>query len=160
TYRLRPNLTWHDGHPLTAEDFVFAFTVYTAPGMGQFEPTPQDRIEAGLAPDPSTVLIRWKSLYPDAGAIQTGDLDPLPRHILERSFAEDTTDASANHVYCSRDFVGPGPYRLERWEAGSHLEAGAFDGHALGRPRIDRVIVRFISAEKQMMNNPLAQHGD
>src|SRR5581483_7995695 len=24
TYTLRPNLTWHDGQPLTSEDFVFA----------------------------------------------------------------------------------------------------------------------------------------
>src|SRR5207247_2216909 len=23
TYTLRPNLTWHDGQPLTSEDFVF-----------------------------------------------------------------------------------------------------------------------------------------
>jgi ABC-type transport system substrate-binding protein len=25
TYHLKPNLTWHDGHPLTADDFVFAY---------------------------------------------------------------------------------------------------------------------------------------
>jgi ABC-type transport system substrate-binding protein len=27
TYRLRPNLTWHDGTPMTAEDYVFAWGV-------------------------------------------------------------------------------------------------------------------------------------
>jgi ABC-type transport system substrate-binding protein len=27
-YRLRSGLTWHDGHPLTADDFVFAWRVY------------------------------------------------------------------------------------------------------------------------------------
>src|SRR5262245_28657748 len=26
-YRLRPNLTWHDGQPLTADDFLFAYQV-------------------------------------------------------------------------------------------------------------------------------------
>ena len=31
TYRLKPNLTWHDGHPLTADDFVFAWQVYATP---------------------------------------------------------------------------------------------------------------------------------
>ena len=34
TYRLRPNLTWHDGAPLTAEDFVFSWRVYANPDLG------------------------------------------------------------------------------------------------------------------------------
>src|SRR5437867_3263484 len=28
TYRLRPNLTWHDGKPLSSYDFVFSWQVY------------------------------------------------------------------------------------------------------------------------------------
>lgn len=156
TYPLRPNLTWHDGQPLTAEDFVFAFRVYVAPGMGQFEPVPQDRIEEVHAPDPRTLRIRWKSLYPDAGVIKERELDPLPRHILERSFKEDPGDVFSNDPYWSREFVGAGPYRLERWEAGSHLDAVAFEGHALGRPKIDRIVVRFIGDENTMLTNVLA----
>src|SRR5688572_19350293 len=34
TYRLKPNLTWHDGRPLTADDFVFAWQVYSVPEFG------------------------------------------------------------------------------------------------------------------------------
>src|SRR5207249_11419697 len=131
---------------------AFAFRVYTAPGAGQFEPVPLDRIEAVVAPDPRTVLIRWRTLYPEAGVVRAEQLDPLPHHILGQPFAaleNDPTaqDAFANHPYWSREFVGPGPYRLERWEPGAHIEASAFDGHALGRPRIDRVVVRFIPDE-------------
>lgn len=33
-YRLRPNLTWHDGAALTADDFVFAHQVYATPPAG------------------------------------------------------------------------------------------------------------------------------
>src|SRR6266511_2209708 len=33
-YTLKPNLTWHDGTPLTAEDFVFAFNLYSIPELG------------------------------------------------------------------------------------------------------------------------------
>lgn len=78
TYRLRPNLTWHDGSPLTAEDFVFAWRVYTAPGIGVFYPKPQDQIDEVVAPDPRTVFIRWGSPYPEAGALNLAKLDPLP----------------------------------------------------------------------------------
>src|SRR5258707_9401205 len=44
TYRLRPNLVWHDGRPLTSDDFVFAHEVYTAPGIAAFTSKPQDQI--------------------------------------------------------------------------------------------------------------------
>src|SRR5262249_12294696 len=30
-YLLKPGLVWHDGSPLTADDFVFAWQVYTTP---------------------------------------------------------------------------------------------------------------------------------
>ena len=83
TYRLKPNLTWHDGQPLTAEDFAFAYRVYTQPGLGVFNSKPQDQIDEILTPDARTLLIRWKGIYAEAGALGDGDLDPLPRHILE-----------------------------------------------------------------------------
>src|SRR6266545_3287287 len=34
TYRLKPNLTWHDGQPLTADDWAFAWRVYSNPVFG------------------------------------------------------------------------------------------------------------------------------
>jgi peptide/nickel transport system substrate-binding protein len=43
--------------------------------------------------------------------------------------------------------VGAGPYRLERWEPGLQLEGTAFDAHALGRAKIDRVVVRILIDE-------------
>ena len=33
-YVLKPNLTWQDGHPLSADDFVFAYQVYSTPSLG------------------------------------------------------------------------------------------------------------------------------
>ncbi len=160
TYQLRPGLTWHDGTPLAAEDFAFAYRVYTAPSMGIFEVSPQDRIDDVLAPDPLTVVIRWRTPYPEAGSLRHAELDPLPRHILEQPFRQENWDQLANHPYWSREFIGAGPYRLERWEPGSHLETAAFPDHALGRPRIDRVIVRFIGDENTMLTNLLANNVD
>jgi ABC-type transport system substrate-binding protein len=108
TYTLRPGLTWHDGAPLSAEDFVFGWRVYTAPGMGSFESAPQDRIESVTAPDARTVVVVWRDLYPDAGSIRDGDLDPLPRHILADDLEQNAPDAFLNLPYWSREFVGVG----------------------------------------------------
>jgi len=54
------------------------------------------------------------------------------------------------------EYVGLGPYRLERWEPGAFIEAAAFDGHALGRPKIDRLQLRFISDANTALSNVLS----
>jgi peptide/nickel transport system substrate-binding protein len=155
TYTLRPNLTWHDGKPLTAEDFVFAWQVYAAPGLGQSDQLPQSLMEEVAAPDPRTVVFRWKRLYPDAEAMGV-TFQALPRHVLSAAFESGASDALVNHAFWSNDYVGLGPYRLERWEPGAFFEAAAFDGHVLGRPRIDRVVVRFASDENTALANLLS----
>src|SRR5688500_17276152 len=45
TYQLRQGLTWQDGAPLTAEDFVFAFQVYRDPALG-FVSHPENLMES------------------------------------------------------------------------------------------------------------------
>lgn len=165
TYRLKPNLTWHDGQPLTADDFAFAFRVYTAPGVGAFISKPQDQIESISAPDPRTLVIRWKSLYPEAGTIQDGDLDALPRHILESTLDAHLREPASQDVlmgvpFWSTQFIGPGPYKLDKWEPGSSIQGVAFDGHALGRPKIERFVVKPIPDENTAMTNLLADSAD
>jgi peptide/nickel transport system substrate-binding protein len=160
TYRLRANLSWHDGAALTAEDFVFAWRMYTAPSLALFTSTPQDLIEEVAAPDPRTVVIRWRTTYPEAGALAWDLLPPLPRHVLEPMYAAlgqpGGRDTLANHAFWTKDYVGAGPYRLARWEAGYELEGAAFDGHALGRPKIDRIILRIMNDENTALSALLA----
>jgi peptide/nickel transport system substrate-binding protein len=146
TYRLHPGLTWHDGTPLTAADFVFAWHVYTDPQSGlYFVATPQDQMADVSAPDDRTILIRWRSLYPDAGALDMNDFPALPRHILESPFLADKGEAFMNHGYWNREYVGLGPFRLVRWEPGAAMELEAFANHVGGRPRVDRISLRWIA---------------
>lgn len=160
TYRLRPNLTWHDGQPLSAEDFVFAWRVYADRGLGVFSPKPQDQIQAVTATDPGTIVIRWSSLYADADILGE-NLPALPRHILEQPFAlyqqdPGTRDAFLKRPFWTTEYVGLGPYRLDRWEQGYALYAEAFSGYARGRPKIDRVIARIFSDENAVLTNMLS----
>lgn len=164
-YRLKPGLVWHDGTPVTAGDFVLAWRIYTYPGLGIFGSSPQDRMELVTASDERTMVIRWRSLYPEANQLGANELAPLPRYILGDAFAAMERDPASqegfvNHPYWSREFVGVGPYRLKHWEPGSHVEAEAFDQHALGRPYIDRIVVRFIADENTMLTNLLAHNVD
>jgi peptide/nickel transport system substrate-binding protein len=160
TYTLRPNLTWQDGQPLTADDFVFAYKVYTTPGM-RFSVTPLDQIDSVTAPDPLTLVIQWKRPYAEAGQIVYGDLDPLPAHLLSGPFqsvgAEAGSAEAFSHLpFWTEGYVGAGPYRLTRWERGAYLEGEAFAGHALGKPKIDRIQVYFQGDENVVLTRMLA----
>ncbi len=161
TYRLRSGLTWHDGAPLTADDFAFALRVYKPPELGVFIRTPQGTIDGVLAPDPRTVVIQWRSPYPDAGILSFGDLDALPSHLLEAAFTDYGQGQFSRETFLgnpvwTNDYVGAGPYRLERWEPGVQLEGAAFDGHILGRPKIDRLVVRIRIDENSTLAAVLA----
>jgi peptide/nickel transport system substrate-binding protein len=151
TYRLRPNLVWHDGAPLTSEDFVFSLRVYTHPEFGLAGSAPQGLVEEVLTPDARTVVLRWKRPYPFAGVLESSgqrNLPPLPRHILEEPFRSalgGATDAFVALPYWSTEYVALGPFRMERWEPGAFIEMAAFDGHALGRPKIDRMRLLFMN---------------
>ncbi len=145
TYTLRPNLTWHDGTPLTAADFVFGWQVYGSPELGQSNSPPLNQMEEVTAPDPRTVVIRWKSPYPEAGGVPDTDFAPLPRHLIEQAFQTESPDAFGRLPFWTTGYVGLGPYRLDRWEPGAFLEGVAFPGHAWGPPKIERVRVRFIT---------------
>jgi peptide/nickel transport system substrate-binding protein len=156
TYRLRPNLQWHDGQPLTADDFVFAFAAYSKPDTTLFpSKSPQDQMEEVLAPDPRTLVIRWKSAHPRAGTLSQGVFDPLPRHLLGDSLGLEP-EAFANLRFWTDDYVGAGPYKLVRWERGVSIEGVAFDAHALGKPKINRIIRRFFADENTVLANVLA----
>jgi len=154
-YRLRENLMWHDGAPLTADDFVFARRVYATPELGVSRGPPDKQMERVVATDARTVVIQWRELFPDGGVLSTA-FQPLPRHILEAPFSEMAPDAFARHSYWTQEYVGAGPYRLVRWEPSAFIEAEGFAGHALGRPAIGRIQVSFIPDPNTVVANLLA----
>ena len=166
TFRLKPNLTWHDGTALSVEDFVFAFQVYGSADLGQARAAPQGMMRDVVARDARTVVIRWRELYPGADSLARGSgsfgapFPPLPRHILEEPLQRGNPDAFATHAYWSAEYVGLGPFRLDRWERGAFLEASAFDGYVLGRPKLDRIRIVFRSDPNTIVANFLAGEVD
>src|SRR5581483_826296 len=155
TYRLRPGLTWHDGQPLSAEDFVFAWRLLTTPELGAASSQPQGLMQEVTAPDSQTVVIHWRQLYPDAGTL-ADEFQPFPRHLLEQPFRTQSAESFLALPHWTRDYVGLGPYRVDGWEPGTSIEGVAFDGHALGRPHIDRIRLLFISDPNTVLANLLS----
>ncbi len=158
TYTLKRNLAWHDGTPLTPDDFVFSAGVFMNPEFGLSRVAPFYAMEDVVAVDDRTFMIRWSRPYADAGHISSrnDEFAPLPRHLLGRPYAELTSDTFVRQSFWSRDYVGSGPYRLDRWEPGAFLEATAFDRYVAGRPKIERIKMTFIADPNTAMANLLA----
>src|SRR5438067_4164488 len=154
-YTLRPNLTWHDGTPLSPEDFAFALRVYKTPELGSSSIPPVPDMDEITALDTRTLLIRWKRPYVDAAAL-TYTFQALPRHILEDDFKTMDAVAFSGHPFWTLQYVGLGPYRLDRWEPGTSLEGSAFENYALGRPKIDRIRIQLVNDPQTTMASVLA----
>lgn len=143
-WKLRPNVKWHDGTPFTSQDLLFSFNVYRDPdipsGSGGGGGAALRLMQSAWAPDPYTFEIHWSGVF--VRAPEASGLDPIARHLLEPTYATDKANFDRSSHFRT-EFVGLGPYRLLKWEQGSHMEFGRFDDYYLGRPPLDRIIVRF-----------------
>lgn len=156
TYRLRPSAIWQDGTALTADDFVFTWRALTAPDLGAAGMPPHSLMHSVRAMDAHTLVIRWRQLYPYADALAE-PFQPIPRHLLEASFEQRQGDSFPSLPFWSREYIGAGPYRVDRWEEGTFIEGRAFPGHVLGKPKIDRIKVMFINDPNTVLAYLLAE---
>lgn len=154
TYTIRPNVTWHDGAPLTSRDFVFAWQVHTDRSLPIDRGPAAEAIERIDTPDSHSLVIEWRETYPFANAITQEDLGPLPAHLLEAAFAD--KERFPTLPYWKREFVGVGPYRLAEWEPASHMTLKAYERFYGGPPKVETVILRFIESAPTAMANLLA----
>jgi peptide/nickel transport system substrate-binding protein len=160
TWKLRPNVRWHDGAPLTTADLVFGATVEQDPELPIAQHPAYPLIESIEAADASTIAVRWKQPYIQADSMFSYELAlPLPKHLLEQTYADDKAGFT-DIEYWSARFVGSGPYRVRDWVVDSHVVVQAFDGYVLGRPKIDEIEVRFIVDGSTVGANILANAVD
>ncbi|MBM2811885.1 MAG: hypothetical protein HW416_2644 [Chloroflexi bacterium] len=156
TWKIRPGAQWHDGAAFDANDVVFSADVWRdaeLPVRGDPAHAYIDSIEAA---DGSTIVVRWKRPFVEADTMFTSLRHlPIPRHLLLQPYELDKAGFT-QLPFWSTEFVGTGPYRLRDWQRGSHLILEASDSYSLGRPKVDRIEVRFISDAKTLMTNVLA----
>ncbi len=137
TYKLRPGVTWHDGRPLTADDVRASWALVMDPRFPAISRAGYDEIAGIDAPDPRTVVVRFKRTY-----APYLELFPyvLPKHVLG-----DRHEAARQPW--NRAPIGSGPFKLERWVSGDRLTATANPRYFRGAPAIARLEARFVSNE-------------
>jgi peptide/nickel transport system substrate-binding protein len=152
TWKVKPNAKWHDGHAVTADDFVFGFEVESNKDLPRSVSPAYGLISSARATDATTLVLNMKSSTPLAGQML---YFPAPRHILGDILASDP-DKFINHEYWTTAFVGTGPYRLSGWEPGAFQEFTAFADYVGGKPKIDTVILKFLTDSNTLLANVLS----
>lgn len=142
TFRLRDDVTWHDGEAFTSADVEFTIFDVAMPhhpqGQSNFEV-----VESIETPDAHTVVFNLKR--PDASFLSK--LDPkfasiAPKHILE---GQDIANSDYNWAP-----VGTGPFKFVEWVRGSHIILEKNENYwATGQngdslPYLDRLIFKIV----------------
>ena len=139
TFKLRPNVKWHDGQPFTSADV--SYTILEV--LKKVHPrgrTAFAKVTAVETPDPLTAVIKLSQPAPPMlTALASSYESPMvPKHLFAG------TDPSAN-PYISKP-VGTGPFVFKEWKKGDYilLEKNTNYWQA-GKPTLQRIVFRIIS---------------
>lgn len=153
TWRLHPNIYWHDGTPQTTADYQFAYQVEHDRDLPTSPNATTLAMTGVSSPDAQTVVVSWSSPISEAGTVGP---NVLPRHLLNDAYEKDKQVAFVNHPYWTHEYVSDGPYKIVSWELGSDMELARFDQYYLGRPNFDKVFVKVIGDPQALISNILA----
>ena len=114
TYKLRPNLKWSDGQPLTSADV--AYTINRSRKEAWLNYTSTIENITATAPNPRTVVLH--SLGRRSQAADDGRLHRAEAHLREARQERD-------HQVRGADGVGSGPFTLEQFQKGQFVRMKA-----------------------------------
>ena len=142
TWKLKPDLKWSDGEPLTSADVKFTWESNMDPLNASVWKQGYDKIESITTPDDTTVVIKFSTLYPPwptlftQGPNNSGSI--LPKHILEGKTGLE------KDPFIHWPTVASGPWVIADWVAGDHMQLLPNPNFYAGRAKLDQVLIKFI----------------
>src|SRR5579884_298198 len=137
TFKLRPDLVWSDGQPMTATDFKWTYDQASNPANAWPYISNLENIASYEAPDEHTIVVKLKE--PVAVGLEMADaITALPKHIWEKL---DWNDPSTNPEY-NKPTVGSGPFLLQDWQRDNQAVFVPNDRYFRGRPKLDSYTIR------------------
>ena len=154
-FELDPRARWQDGVPVTSRDVLFTFgrarNRDLAPQLSEL----LKHISGIEAKGDHRVVFTFSHAYAEQLYDATFHVAPLPAHLLDTIPPE----ALARSSFVTQP-VGDGPFRWVRSVPGQFVELAANPDFLLGKPAIDRVIVRVAADPDARMNYLLSGEAD
>ena len=99
TWKLKPNLKWHDGAPLTADDFAFGIQVAKDPQLALTHTGGVNLVKDVTAPDANTLVVRWSDTYYGANEGSPSEMPALPRRLLGDLYQQGDPNLFTNSTF-------------------------------------------------------------
>ena len=136
TWKLKKNVTWHDGKPFTADDVVFNWQYATDPATGAFTIGQYTGVKSVEKLDASTVRINFQEPTPIWD--RTGAVYLVPKHLFASYMGAKAREAPTNQKP-----VGTGPYKFVAFTAGDIVRGELYSGyHMPNRPYFDTIEIK------------------
>jgi peptide/nickel transport system substrate-binding protein len=142
-FKLKPNIRWSDGTPLTSDDVLFTYNiifapeyaVVSSPRRGDFT----QHVASISAPDPGTFVIKTRKPYAPLLASH-GLYGILPKHVLGN-----LPPAAINNAdYNSAPTVTSGAFKFVRWDKGSQVVFARNPTYYAGAARLDSFVFKVV----------------
>jgi peptide/nickel transport system substrate-binding protein len=134
TYKLRPNVLWHDGKPFTSRDVAFTQAFVMNPKAMVVDRNGYDLITRVETPDAHTVKLHFRTIYAPYLSLFPAI---LPAHVLANS--KDVNQAPFN-----RHPIGTGPFSFTSWRSGDRLLYRANAAYFGGKPGVSALEFKFV----------------
>ena len=145
TYRLRKNVRWQDGAPLTSRDVAYTYRQIMNSNNNVAVRTGYDMVRRVDTPDDYTVVFKLKQRFSPllAHLFAEGVSPPgyvIPEHVLAKF-------SSLNRIDFNSQPLGSGPFRVTAWRRGESIEYTANPNYYRGKPKLSRITVRLLPDE-------------
>ena len=150
TWKMRQDVKWADGKPVTADDVIFTYEAIVDPELGAWIPG-IDYVDSVEKVDDYTFTVYYNYVYPGYLTQFGGEQVVVwPAHYCDATQGFTAWD-------CARTPLSDGPYLLKEWVNGDHMTFEKNDNYyEEGKPSIGTITVRIVPDEavrKQMLIN-------
>jgi len=157
TYKLKPNVKWSDGTPITADDFKFSADAqsgkndkYTPASTTGYDLI--SKIEGTGTPDAGqTVTVTFSKPYPDWKGLFSGSNSPVLPSKQMLAIAKGDPVKAYNTAFLAPNFpkVSGGPYTITAFEPGKSVTLTRNDSYYGKKAGLDKIIYRIITDATQ-----------
>jgi peptide/nickel transport system substrate-binding protein len=144
TVKLKDNLIWDDGTPITSNDVKFTIDKILDPSVPALNKAGWfSKLDHMDLPDEKTIIFVWKEPYaPSIHALT--QIAPIPQHIYGKG---DFLSNPAN-----RSPVGCGPFRFEEWRTSQMISLVRNEKYHGKKAYLDRIIFKVIEDRAVALN--------
>jgi peptide/nickel transport system substrate-binding protein len=146
-YKLRKDMKWHDGEPVTCKDMRFTWQAVMNPHNNVVSTDGFSSIKDVDCTDPYVAVVRMKQIYApflDTLWSVNGNAPILPEHLLGKL---NDDKGSFNTAPYNSAPVGSGPFKFVEWQRGSGVRMEANPDFYLGKPKLREVDFKIMPDE-------------